>query len=75
VKLLVESHGASVDALSLAKKTPLHMAAEMGQMGVCSTLLKMNADANATDEVKLTNLSLEVDRCVTPHMLMSFILG
>ena len=52
VKLLVENHGASVDALSLAKKTALHLAAETGQMEVCSTLLKMNADANATDEVR-----------------------
>lgn len=51
MKLLVENHGAAVDALSLAKKTALHMAAETGQMEVCNTLLKMNADANATDEV------------------------
>ena len=48
----MENHGASVDALSLAKKTALHLAAETGQMEVCSTLLKMNADANATDEVR-----------------------
>ena len=34
-----------------AKKTPLHMAAQMGQMQVCSTLLEMKADPNATDEV------------------------
>lgn len=47
----MESHGAAVDALSLAKKTALHLAAEAGQMEVCSTLLKMGADANATDEV------------------------
>lgn len=55
VQLLVESHGASVDALSLARKTALHMAAEMGQMSVANTLLLMNADANATDEVKPTS--------------------
>ena len=58
VILLVETHGASVDALSLAKKTPLHMAAETGQMEVCNTLLKMNADANATDEVELCYIFL-----------------
>ena len=51
VKMLIQRHGAGVDALSLAKKTPLHMAAETGQMDVCTTLLKMGADATATDEV------------------------
>ena len=35
-----------------AKKTPLHMAAQNGQMEVCNTLLKMKADANATDVVR-----------------------
>ena len=49
--MLIQRHGAGVDALSLAKKTPLHMAAETGQMDVCTTLLKMGADATATDEV------------------------
>lgn len=35
-----------------AKRTPLHMAAQSGQMEVCSTLLNMKADANATDVVR-----------------------
>ena len=34
-----------------AKKTPLHLAAQMGQKQVCSTLLQMKADPTATDEV------------------------
>jgi len=34
-----------------AKKTSLHMAAQHGQLEVCSTLLKLKADANAVDEV------------------------
>jgi len=54
-KLLVEEHGAAVDALSLAKKTPMHMAAETGQKAVCATLLNMGADANAPDEVRMIN--------------------
>ncbi|XP_076441047.1 short transient receptor potential channel 5-like, partial [Babylonia areolata] len=58
VRLLLETHGASIDACSLAKKTPLHMAAQMGQMTVCSTLLDMKADPNATDERGQTPLHL-----------------
>ena len=34
-----------------AKKTPLHMGAQNGQIEVCSTLLKLKSDANATDVV------------------------
>ncbi|KAK3089890.1 hypothetical protein FSP39_007395 [Pinctada imbricata] len=61
VKLLIETHGATIDALSLAKKTPLHMAAQFGKMEVCSTLLKMKADANATDVHGQTPLHLAAE--------------
>ena len=40
------------DALCFqSKRTPLHLAARSGQLDVCESLLKLNADANATDEV------------------------
>jgi len=39
-----------------AKKTPLHMAAQYGRISVCSTLLKMKADANATDVVRAMDM-------------------
>ncbi|XP_033736705.1 serine/threonine-protein phosphatase 6 regulatory ankyrin repeat subunit A-like isoform X2 [Pecten maximus] len=61
VKLLLETHGATIDALSLAKRTPLHYAAQNGQMEVCSTLLKMKADANATDVHGQTPLHLAAE--------------
>ncbi|XP_076081609.1 uncharacterized protein LOC143052446 isoform X2 [Mytilus galloprovincialis] len=61
VKLLIETHGATIDALSLAKRTPLHMAAQSGQMEVCSTLLNMKADANATDVHGQTPLHLAAE--------------
>ncbi|XP_046353562.1 serine/threonine-protein phosphatase 6 regulatory ankyrin repeat subunit B-like isoform X3 [Haliotis rufescens] len=61
VKLLIETHNATIDALSLAKKTPLHMAAQSGQMEVCSTLLKIKADPNATDERGQTPLHLAAE--------------
>lgn len=33
------------------KQTPLHLAAEYGQLQVCNTLLSMKADINAMDNV------------------------
>lgn len=58
VKLLVETHLASIDAMSLTKQTPLHMAALNGQLDVCSSLLNMKADVNATDIQGQTALHL-----------------
>ncbi|XP_075067758.1 uncharacterized protein LOC142158058 [Mixophyes fleayi] len=49
VKLLVEIHQASTDAMSLTKRTPLHLAALNGQLDVCNSLLMMKADINAAD--------------------------
>ncbi|XP_050400941.2 ankyrin-1 [Patella vulgata] len=61
VKLLIESHGALIDALTLTKKTTLHLAAQNGKMEVCSTLLKMKADPNATDDRGQTPLHLAAE--------------
>ncbi|XP_018587450.2 transient receptor potential cation channel, subfamily N, member 1 isoform X3 [Scleropages formosus] len=49
VMLLVNTHLASIDALTLKKQTPLHLAALYGELDVCSALLNMNADVNACD--------------------------
>ncbi|XP_005110326.1 ankyrin-3, partial [Aplysia californica] len=48
VKILLKNQ-ARVDIFDEAKKTSLHMAAQNGQREVCSALIKMNADTNATD--------------------------
>uniref|UniRef100_A0A8W8JLN2 Uncharacterized protein n=1 Tax=Magallana gigas TaxID=29159 RepID=A0A8W8JLN2_MAGGI len=61
VRLLIETHNAVIDALSLAKQTPLHMAAQCGKMEVCNTLMKMRADANATDVHGQTPLHLAAE--------------
>ncbi|KAH9498484.1 hypothetical protein Btru_007628 [Bulinus truncatus] len=61
VKLLIEKHGATIDALTLAKKTALHMAAQNGQKEVCAALIKMNADTNATDVHGQTPLHLAAE--------------
>ncbi|GFO37186.1 serine/threonine-protein phosphatase 6 regulatory ankyrin repeat subunit a-like [Plakobranchus ocellatus] len=60
LKLLVDKHGATIDALTLAKKTSLHMAAQNGQKEVCAALIKMKADTNATDVVSLFMYCLNV---------------
>ncbi|XP_059366352.1 serine/threonine-protein phosphatase 6 regulatory ankyrin repeat subunit B-like [Carassius carassius] len=61
VRLLVETHQASVDALSLRKQTPLHLAAFSGQLDVCSSLLNLKADITATDIHNQTPLHLAVE--------------
>ncbi|KAI8787368.1 ankyrin-3 [Biomphalaria glabrata] len=61
VKLLIEKHGATIDALTLAKKTSLHMAAQNGQKEVCAALIKMKADTNATDVQGQTPLHLAAE--------------
>uniref|UniRef100_A0A4W3GDN1 Serine/threonine-protein phosphatase 6 regulatory ankyrin repeat subunit C-like n=1 Tax=Callorhinchus milii TaxID=7868 RepID=A0A4W3GDN1_CALMI len=61
VKLLVDTHGASIDALSLSKQTPLHLAAVNGQLNVCSSLLNMKANVNATDIHGQTPLHLATE--------------
>ncbi|XP_039593324.1 transient receptor potential cation channel, subfamily N, member 1 isoform X2 [Polypterus senegalus] len=61
VKLLVETHMASIDVLSLTKRTPLHVAALSGQLDVCSTLLNIKADINATDIHGQTPLHLAAE--------------
>ncbi|XP_068094527.1 serine/threonine-protein phosphatase 6 regulatory ankyrin repeat subunit B-like [Hyperolius riggenbachi] len=61
VKLLVENHMASIDAMSLTKRTPLHLAALSGQLDVCNSLLNMRADANATDIYGQTPLHLAAE--------------
>ncbi|XP_050993076.1 transient receptor potential cation channel, subfamily N, member 1 isoform X2 [Labeo rohita] len=61
VRLLVETHQASVDALSLKKQTPLHLAAISGQLDVCSSLLSLKADITATDIRGQTPLHLAAE--------------
>ncbi|XP_077349985.1 uncharacterized protein LOC143998115 [Lithobates pipiens] len=61
VKLLVENYLASIDAMSLTKRTPLHLAAGNGQLDVCNSLLNMKADVNATDIHGQTALHLAAE--------------
>ncbi|XP_042716879.2 protein tyrosine phosphatase type IVA 3 isoform X4 [Chrysemys picta bellii] len=61
VKLLVETHLASIDAMTLTKRTPLHLAALTGQLDVCTSLLSMSADVNATDIQGQTPLHLAAE--------------
>ncbi|KAG0425652.1 hypothetical protein HPB47_027205 [Ixodes persulcatus] len=54
VMKLVAEHGAILDALSLSKKTPLHLAAGEGRLEVCKILLDLKADTNALDDKGFT---------------------
>jgi len=48
VALLLDA-GAGINALDLARRTPLHQAAEAGRDGVVKLLLERKADATALD--------------------------
>ncbi|KAM8967607.1 uncharacterized protein RCH25_026220 [Pelodytes ibericus] len=61
VKLLVGTHLASIDAMSLTMRTPLHLASLNGQLDVCNSLLTMKADVNATDIHGQTPLHLAAE--------------
>lgn len=50
VRFLVQDHGAAVDALTLRKQTPLHLAAGAGQLQICKLLLDLGASIDATDD-------------------------
>lgn len=58
---LVQKHEALIDAMTLIKQTPLHLAAKAGQIEVCQCLLNMNADVNAVDNEQQTALHLAAD--------------
>ncbi|XP_067112346.1 transient receptor potential cation channel, subfamily N, member 1 [Osmerus mordax] len=61
VSLLVTKHQASIDALSLSKQTPLHLAAVCGHLEVCSRLLQLGADITASDIRGQTPLHLAAE--------------
>lgn len=58
VKQLITDHGAILDAMTLIKQIPLHLAAENGQLEVCETLLGLGSDLNAIDNQSQTPLHL-----------------
>lgn len=58
VKQLITDHGAILDAMTLIKQIPLHLAAENGQLEVCETLLSLGSDLNAVDNQSQTPLHL-----------------
>ncbi|KAL7641411.1 UNVERIFIED_CONTAM: hypothetical protein RMT77_008551 [Armadillidium vulgare] len=48
VQSLIVNFNAQKDPFTMSKQTPLHLAAERGQLNVCATLLKLGADTVAT---------------------------
>lgn len=58
VSKLITEHGAILDSMTLIKQTPLHLAAESGQLKVCEILLDLGSDLNAIDNQGQTPLHL-----------------
>ncbi|KRZ56108.1 Ankyrin-1 [Trichinella nativa] len=74
VELLLQKHKAPVDAISMENQTPLHVAAQAGQMTICAFLLKMGADATARDIRGRTPLHLAAEND-HPEIVQIFLKG
>ena len=47
---LVTKHNAAIDATSMKKQTPLHLAASAGKQAACDMLISLGAGVDSTDD-------------------------
>lgn len=51
IRMLVEKYEATVDAPTMKKQTPLHLAALSGKLEVCKLLMELGANLDFSDEI------------------------
>ncbi|KAL3075605.1 hypothetical protein niasHT_034972 [Heterodera trifolii] len=61
VSMLIQEHGASLEAITLDNQTALHFSAKYGQLVVAQTLLALGANPNARDDKGQTPLHLAAE--------------
>ena len=72
VECLVNKHGAAIEALTIKKQTPMHLAALSGQLDVCKKLIDLEAMVDFNDDLDQKPIHLAAQNDHT-HVVQEFL--